>query len=182
MSPRICAPFPRPRKRQRKIRARIFQETGLTGSAGVSYNKVLAKLGSEQRKPNGQFVILPGDGPAFLERLAVSKFHGIGPVTTEKMSRLSVHAGSDLRKCSLEFLTQHFGKSGAWYHAIARGENDRSVQADRERKSSGSETTFQDNLTDHATIATGVLRAKTRVSMCAILISFDVVLAPSSPP
>jgi DNA polymerase-4 len=148
--------LPTATKTAAEIRARIFQETGLTASAGISYNKFLAKLGSEQRKPNGQFVILPGDGPAFVETLAVSKFHGVGPVTAEKMSRLGIHTGSDLRRCSLDFLAQHFGKSGAWYYAIARGEDDRPVRADRERKSSGSETTFQDDLTEHAAIEAGV--------------------------
>jgi DNA polymerase-4 len=140
-----------------QIRTRIFEETGLTASAGISYNKFLAKLGSEQRKPNGQFVILPDKGAAFVERLAVSKFHGVGPVTAEKMNRLGIRTGADLRERSLEFLTQHFGKSGPWYHAIARGGDDRPVRADRERKSSGSETTFQDDLTDHAAIEAGVL-------------------------
>lgn len=140
-----------------EIRARIFEETGLTASAGISYNKFLAKLGSDQRKPNGQFIIPPDKGAAFVESLAVSKFHGVGPVTADKMNRLGIHTGADLRERSLEFLTQHFGKSGPWYYAIARGEDDRPVRPDRERKSSGSETTFQEDLTDHAAIEAGVL-------------------------
>jgi DNA polymerase IV len=140
-----------------QIRARIFQETGLTASAGISYNKFLAKLGSEQRKPNGQFVILPDRGAAFVSALAVNKFHGVGPVTAEKMNRLGIHTGADLRERTLEFLSQNFGKSGNWYYAIARGEDDRPVRPDRERKSSGSETTFQDDLTDHAAIEAGVV-------------------------
>ena len=140
-----------------QIRARIFQETGLTASAGISYNKFLAKLGSEQRKPNGQFVILPDRGAGFVSALAVSKFHGVGPVTAEKMNRLGIQTGADLRERSLEFLSQHFGKSGSWYYAIARGEDDRPVRPDRERKSSGSETTFQDDLTDRAAIEAGVV-------------------------
>lgn len=140
-----------------EICARIFEETGLTASAGISYNKFLAKLGSDQRKPNGQFIIPPDKGAAFVESLAVSKFHGVGPVTADKMNRLGIHTGADLRERSLEFLTQHFGKSGPWYYAIARGEDDRPVRPDRERKSSGSETTFQEDLTDHAAIEAGVL-------------------------
>jgi DNA polymerase IV len=140
-----------------QIRARIFEETGLTASAGISYNKFLAKLGSEQRKPNGQFVILPDRGTAFVSALAVSKFHGVGPVTAEKMNRLGIHTGADLHERSLEFLSQHFGKSGPWYYAIARGEDDRPVRPDRERKSSGSEITFQDDLTEHAAIEAGVV-------------------------
>jgi DNA polymerase-4 len=89
--------------------------------------------------------------------LAVSKFHGVGPFTADKMQRLGIHTGADLRKRSLEFLVEHFGKNGSWYYAIARGEDDRPVRPDRERKSSGSETTFQDDLTDHATIEVAVL-------------------------
>jgi DNA polymerase-4 len=149
--------LPTATKTAAEIRSRIFQETGLTASAGISYNKFLAKLGSEQRKPNGQFVILPAHGPTFVEALAVSKFHGVGPVTANKMSRLDIHTGADLRKHSAEFLTQHFGKSGTWYYMIARGEDDRPVRPDRERKSSGSETTFKDDLTDHACIEAGLL-------------------------
>jgi len=140
-----------------EIRSRILSETGLTASAGISYNKFLAKLGSDQRKPNGQYLIPPGKGAQFVAALPVGKFHGIGPVTAEKMSRLGIHNGADLRDHSVEFLTQHFGKSGAWYHAIARGEDDRPVRPDRERKSSGSETTFQDDLLDQAAIDAGIL-------------------------
>jgi DNA polymerase-4 len=141
----------------REIRQRIFEMTGLTASAGISYNKFLAKLASDYRKPNGQFVITPDKGAAFVENLAVGKFHGIGPVTAEKMNRLGIHAGADLRSKSVEFLTQHFGKSGPWYHAISRGEDDRPVRPDRERKSSGSETTFAEDLTDAAAIEREVI-------------------------
>ena len=140
-----------------EIRARILEDTGLTASAGISYNKFLAKLGSDQRKPNGQFLIPPGKGEAFVETLAVSKFHGVGPVTADKMRRLGIHTGADLRKQSMNFLVQHFGKSGSWYYAIARGDDDRPVRPDRERKSSGSETTFQDDLIDIAAIEAGLL-------------------------
>jgi DNA polymerase-4 len=146
-----------------EIRARIFAETGLTASAGISYNKFLAKLGSDQRKPNGQFVIPPDRGAAFVEGLAVNKFHGVGPVTAEKMDRLGIRTGADLRNCSEAFLVRHFGSSGPWYYAIARGQDDRPVRADRERKSSGSETTFQDDLTDHAAIEAGVLSQTSEV-------------------
>ena len=124
------------------IRARILADTGLTASAGISYNKFLAKLASDHRKPNGQFVITPEMGPDFIEELPVGKFHGIGPVTADKMKALGIHTGADLRDKSLAFLQQHFGKAGAWYFAIARGEDDRPVMPDRPRKSSGSETTF----------------------------------------
>ncbi|HEY5239312.1 MAG TPA: hypothetical protein VIJ62_13090, partial [Rhizomicrobium sp.] len=135
-----------------EIRARIFAQTGLTASAGISYNKFLAKLASDHKKPNGQFVIPPGMGEAFVENLPVGKFHGVGPVTAEKMNRLGIQTGADLRKQSVDFLKQHFGKSGPWYHAIAHGEDDRPVVSDRPRKSSGSETTFQTDLTDPAAV------------------------------
>jgi DNA polymerase-4 len=135
-----------------EIRARIFAETGLTASAGVSYNKFLAKLASDYRKPNGQYVIVPAAGPAFIEGLSVHKFHGVGPVTAGRMNKLGVFTGADLRRQSLEFLVRHFGKSGSWYYAIARGEDDRVVAADRPRKSSGSETTFSTDLTQSEAI------------------------------
>ncbi len=139
------------------IRARILEETGLTASAGISYNKFLAKLASDHRKPNGQFVITPAMGAAFVEALPVGRFHGVGPVTAEKMNRLGLFTGADLKAQTLDFLRQHFGKAGAWYHAIARGEDDRPVEADRPRKSSGSETTFSEDLTEAGAIEAGVL-------------------------
>jgi DNA polymerase-4 len=131
-----------------EIRQRIFEQTGLTASAGISYNKFLAKLASDYRKPNGQFVVLPDKGAAFVEVLTVNKFHGVGPVTSDKMSRLGIRTGADLRACSMPFLVQHFGKSGPWYYSVSRGEDDRPVRPDKERKSSGSETTFSDDLTN----------------------------------
>jgi len=140
-----------------EIRSRIFAQTGLTASAGISYNKFLAKLASNHRKPNGQFVIPPGMGAAFVEALPVGKFHGVGPVTAEKMNRLGIRVGADLRAQSVAFLQQHFGKSGPWYHAIAHGEDDRPVISDRPRKSSGSETTFESDLTDCSAIEAGVV-------------------------
>jgi DNA polymerase IV len=139
-----------------EIRARIFDETGLTASAGISYNKFLAKLASSRRKPNGQFVVPPGTGAAFVEALPVGKFHGIGPVTAAKMNRLGIFIGADLRQQSLAFLQQQFGKSGPWYYAIANGEDDRRVVPNRPRKSSGSETTFSDDLTNPVEIEAGV--------------------------
>ncbi len=140
----------------REIRARILNETGLTGSAGISYNKFLAKLASNQRKPNGQFVITPEMGPDFVASLPVGKFHGVGPVTAAKMQRLGIQTGADLRTRTLEFLRQHFGKSAVWYHAIANGEDDRPVIANRRRKSSGSETTFARDLAAAEEIEAGV--------------------------
>ncbi|MHA6720435.1 DNA polymerase IV [Sphingomonas sp. RS6] len=139
------------------IRAAILAETGLTASAGISYNKFLAKLASDHRKPNGQFAVTPEMGPAWVESLPVSRFHGVGPVTAAKMWRLGIETGADLRAKPIEFLQRHFGSSADWYHAISRGEDDRPVNPDRVRKSSGSETTFDRDLTDPGEIEAGVL-------------------------
>lgn len=141
----------------REIRARILETTGLTASAGISYNKFLAKLASDQRKPNGQFVVPPGKGEAFVQSLPIGRFHGVGAVTEAKMKRLDTHTGEDLHRQSLAFLQHHFGKSGPWYYAIARGEDHRAVNPDRVRKSSGSETTFDQDVTDPQVIEAGVL-------------------------
>ncbi|MBN8806955.1 MAG: DNA polymerase IV [Sphingomonas sp.] len=130
-----------------EIRARILDATRLTASAGISYNKFLAKLASDQNKPNGQFVIPPGTGEGFVAGLPVGRFHGIGPKTAEKMNALGIVTGADLRARQLAFLQSRFGKAGGWYYRIARGEDDRAVTPDRPRKSSGSETTFAQDLT-----------------------------------
>lgn len=140
-----------------EIRARILAETGLNASAGISYNKFLAKLASDQRKPNGQFVVQPGKGEAFVQTLPIGRFHGVGAVTEAKMKRLGIHTGEDLHRQTLAFLQHHFGKSGAWYYAIARGEDQRQVNPDRVRKSSGSETTFDQDHTAPEPIEAGVL-------------------------
>ncbi|PZP38503.1 MAG: DNA polymerase IV [Pseudomonas fluorescens] len=140
-----------------EIRARIWKETGLTASAGISYNKFLAKLASDMRKPNGQFVIPPDYGPTFIEGLEVKKFHGVGPATAAKLQGLGIMTGKDLRDTSFEVLAQHFGKSAVWFHGIARGEDPRPVEPHRIRKSSGSETTFVRDLTEESAIEEGVL-------------------------
>ncbi len=124
------------------IRARIKDVTGLNASAGISYCKFLAKMASDLNKPNGQAVITPRMGPAFVEALAVKKFHGVGPATAAKMERLGILTGANLKAKSLPFLQQHFGKSGAWYYKIARGVDERPVETDRLRKSVGAEDTF----------------------------------------
>ena len=130
----------------REIKALIRQETGLTASAGVSYNKFLAKLASDHRKPDGLFVITPDMGPAFVETLLIGKFHGIGPATAAKMADLGIHTGADLRRQTRQFLTARFGKAGDYYYHAARAEDDRPVVADRQRKSIGAETTFERDL------------------------------------
>jgi DNA polymerase IV len=130
------------------IRAKIRAETGLTASAGVSYNKFLAKLASDYRKPDGLYVITPRMGPAFVATLEVGRFHGVGPATAAKMKALGIETGADLRACALPFLESHFGKAGAYYYGVARGIDERPVRADRVRKSMGAENTFFDDLTD----------------------------------
>jgi DNA polymerase IV len=135
------------------IRAKIKEVTGLNASAGISYNKFLAKLASDHRKPNGQYVITPEMGPAFVETLSVGKFHGIGPATSAKMNGLGLHTGLDMRKQTLEFMQAHFGKAGAYYYWISRGIDNREVRANRIRKSVGAENTFSSDLTDFEVMA-----------------------------
>ncbi|HEV2747921.1 MAG TPA: DNA polymerase IV [Allosphingosinicella sp.] len=135
-----------------EIRARISQETGLTASAGISYNKFIAKLASDQNKPDGLCVVTPQQGPGFVARLPVKRFHGIGPKTAEKMARLGIETGADLRALSLEFLAHNFGSAGAYYHDLARGICHRQVRADRERKSIGSEDTFREDIREEAAL------------------------------
>jgi DNA polymerase IV len=128
-------------------RIRFSVHTGLNASAGISYNKFLAKLASDHRKPNGQYVITPEMGPAFVEALPVGKFHGIGPATSAKMNALGLYTGLDMRNQSLEFMQANFGKAGSYYYWISRGVDDREVRADRIRKSIGAENTFFIDLT-----------------------------------
>jgi len=139
-----------------EIRARIKAETGLTASAGISYNKFLAKIASDQNKPDGQCVVTPKAGPGFVAKLAVKRFHGIGPVTAARMQRLGIEVGADLRAQSREFLRQHFGKAADYYYLAARGIDHRPVRADRERKSVGSETTFERDLAEHDELVAGL--------------------------
>ena len=139
------------------MRARILAETKLTASAGISCNKFLAKLASDHRKPNGQFAILPDEAEAFVATLPIAKFHGVGPKTAAKMHALGIETGADLRGQTLAFLRERFGKAGNWYFEIARGRDDRPVQPGRERKSSGSETTFPEDLIDPVRIEAGVI-------------------------
>ncbi len=131
-----------------EIREKIKEVTGLNASAGISYNKFLAKMASDLNKPNGQAVITPRRGPAFVEGLAVKKFHGVGPATAEKMRRLGIETGADLKAQTLQFLTHHFGKSGPYFYGIARGIDERRVRPDRVRKSVGAEDTFMQDIDD----------------------------------
>jgi DNA polymerase-4 len=141
----------------KRIRARIREVTGLTASAGVSYNKFLAKLASDYDKPDGLFVIRPEQGAAFIQNLPVGRFHGIGPATSEKMRRLGIETGADLRRQTRAFLQEHFGISGDWYYSISRGVDHRRVRPDRERKSVGAETTFFRDIDDADAAREGLL-------------------------
>ncbi|ASS56431.1 DNA polymerase IV [Rhizobium leguminosarum] len=129
-----------------EIRAKIKEATGLNASAGISYNKFLAKMASDLNKPNGQAVITPRNGPTFVEALPVKKFHGVGPATADKMRRLGIETGADLKARSLDFLIDNFGKSGPYFYGIARGFDERQVKPDRVRKSVGAEDTFREDI------------------------------------
>ena len=108
----------------------------------------MAKLASDHRKPNGQYVITPGMGPAFVEGLPVGKFHGIGPATAAKFNALGIHTGLDIRNQTLTLLQQNFGKAGGYYYWISRGVDNREVRVNRVRKSGGAENTFPTDLTE----------------------------------
>lgn len=125
-----------------RLRAEIRAATGLTASAGVSYNKMLAKIASDLNKPDGLAVITPAEGPAFAASLPIERFHGIGKATAAHMHALGIKTGADLLRFSAESLRQAFGKHGDFYYHMARGIDLRPVEPTRERKSIGSETTF----------------------------------------
>jgi DNA polymerase-4 len=131
----------------KKIRSEIKSKTGLTASAGISVNKFLAKIASDINKPDGLFLIRPEEAEKFIEELAVEKFYGIGKVTAEKMHKLGIHKGSDLKKWDLVALVRNFGKAGVFFYDIARGKDDRNVEPDQERKSVGTEITYEKDLT-----------------------------------
>ncbi len=130
----------------RLIRQRIFDETRLTASAGVSYNKFIAKLASDQNKPDGMTVIPPGRGAAFVATLSIRRFHGIGPVTAAKMEGLGIFSGADLAAQKRSWLIEHFGNSADWLFNLARGIDHRLVKSNRPLKSLGGERTFFNDL------------------------------------
>ena len=129
-----------------EIRHRIFNTTQLTASAGVSFNKFIAKVASDINKPNGIKVITREEAIPFLEQLEVRKFHGIGKVTAEKMNRMEIYTGRDLKKYSKLELTKFFGKAGRHYYKIIRADDNRAVNPTRVRKSIGAERTFGEDL------------------------------------
>ena len=130
----------------KEIRTRILSEVGLTASAGISVNKFIAKVASDYNKPNGQKTVSGDEIVPFLENLPIQKFYGVGKVTTEKMFQLGIFTGLDLKNKTLEFLEQHFGKSGSYYYQVVRGIHNSPVQAKRTTKSVAAEHTFDVNL------------------------------------
>lgn len=129
-----------------EIRRLIQAETGLTASAGVSYNKLIAKLASDQNKPDGVCVVRPSEGADFIARMPVRRIHGIGPVTARRMHEMGIETGADLRTRDLAFLQAHFGSAAPYYYRAARGLDDRPVHERQERKSVSVEDTFFDDL------------------------------------
>lgn len=129
-----------------EIRKRIFEEVGLTASAGISANKFVAKIASDFNKPNGQKTVNPDEIESFLEKLDVKKFYGVGKVTAEKMYQLGIFSGFDLKQRSQEYLEKHFGNSGLHYYQISRGIHNSEVKPNRKVKSVGAERTFNENL------------------------------------
>ncbi len=131
----------------KEIRKEIQDKTGLTASAGISFNKFLAKIASDVKKPDGLFIIPPEDAEKFIESLPIEKFYGIGKVTSQKMHKLGIHQGYDLKRWDMPSLVRNFGKAGRFYYDIARGIDDRPVEAFSERKSVGTELTYEKDLT-----------------------------------
>jgi DNA polymerase-4 len=129
-----------------EIRLRIFNEVGLTASAGISVNKFVAKIASDYNKPNGQKTVNPEDVITFLEELPIRRFYGVGKVTTEKMYQLGIFTGIELKSKSIDFLEKHFGKSGKFYFEVVRGIHNSEVKPDRISKSVAAEQTFDTNL------------------------------------
>jgi DNA polymerase-4 len=130
----------------KEIRERIFNEVGLTASAGISINKFVAKVASDYNKPNGQKTVNPEEVIEFLEQLGIRKFYGVGKVTAEKMYQLGIFTGRDLKLKSIEYLDEHFGKSGKYYYFVVRGIHNSDVKPNRIRKSLAAERTFSENL------------------------------------
>ena len=130
----------------RDIRAEIKRRTGLTASAGISYNKFLAKIASDQNKPDGMCVIRPNEGAAFVATLPVARFYGVGPKTAQRMARLGIETGADLRDRDRDFLREHFGKYADYLYDAARGIDERPVRPNRVRKSVGRERTYRDDM------------------------------------
>ena len=146
-----------------EIKQRIRQETQLTASAGVSYNKFLAKIASDVKKPDGIFVIEPQQAVAFLQGLDIDDFFGIGEVTAEKLRKMGIRKGADLYALSLDAMIKIFGKRGLFFYDIVRGVDRRKVETERVRKSISAENTFETDLTTRFAIITELYRLEKRV-------------------
>jgi DNA polymerase-4 len=130
----------------RQIREAIYEETGLTASAGVAPSKFVAKVATGRGKPDGLTVVRPEEQMEFIAGLPIGDFHGIGPVTEEKMQEMGIQVGADLQEVSEKMLRRRFGKRGGYFKRLAMGEDDRPVQPNRERKSVGAERTFSEDI------------------------------------
>ena len=164
-----------------EIRMRILNEVGLTASAGVSVNKFVAKIASDYNKPNGQKTVNPDEVIPFLEELPIRKFYGVGKVTTEKMYQLGIFTGLELKSKSVEFLSTHFGKSGALYYQVVRGIHTSEVKPNRITKSVAAEHTFDANLSSEIfmleqleTIATNLERRLKKQSIAGKTVTLKI--------
>jgi DNA polymerase-4 len=141
-----------------EIKTKILEKTGLTASAGVSFNKFLAKIASDMYKPSGLYVITPKKAPLIIDRLPIERFHGVGKVTADKMKKFGINTGADLKLQTLEWLTRHFGKTGKYYYKVAHGEDNRPVDASQIRKSISVENTFESDLSALEEMETEVVK------------------------
>jgi DNA polymerase-4 len=148
-----------------EILQKIFEKTGLTASAGVSFNKFLAKVASDVNKPNGLTVIPPDKANEFINNLPIGKFHGIGKVTEEKMLKKGIKTGRDLKKISLPKMRRFYGKAGEYFYHISHGEDNRPVRSEWIRKSLGQETTFETDIDDRRTMLETLERLAGRISV-----------------
>ena len=163
----------------KEITSRIFEETGLTASAGVSYNKFLAKVASDVNKPNGLFVVTPKEAQEFIDKLEVRKFFGIGKVTAKKLNNIGIWFGRDLKNMERLELVRMFGKAGNYYYDICRGIDNRKVQPSRERKSVGAENTFSN---DSIRVDISSSSSLSGNSICASLITNLIQLSNENTP
>ncbi|MDG1477626.1 MAG: DNA polymerase IV [Vicingaceae bacterium] len=141
-----------------EIKQKIKDKTGLTASAGISYNKFLAKIASDYNKPDGFYVITPSMAEKFIEKLPIEKFFGVGKVTAKKMHLKGIFTGANLKRKSEQQLTQWFGKAGGYYYNISRGIDNRKVNPNRIRKSLGAERTYENDITTKEEMAENIIR------------------------
>ncbi|RFN59265.1 DNA polymerase IV [Marixanthomonas ophiurae] len=165
----------------KEIRQKIKEKTGLNASAGISINKFIAKVASDINKPNGQKTVPPEEVLDFLEKLDIKKFYGVGKVTKEKMYRHGIYTGEDLKSKSLEYLQEHFGKSGGYYYHVVRGIHNSAVKPTRTRKSLAAERTFSENISSEVymlerleTIAEEVERRLTKSNVAGKTITLKI--------